>query len=267
MRLQRSPRLLKKRRKRIVWRTIFIVLVAIVIVVGPILLLRMQFWQIASISVSGNSAVPSSVIQNLVQADINGNYIRVIPKSNILLYPKKAIETDILKIFPRIKTIQISMSGLQSISIDVTERVPTALWCQDISCYLMDSNGLIFDSAPEFNGNVYLIYKGEVEGGPIGAIYTTPTEFATINSLVDGIKALSLTPVSVNALGNNDYEITLVGGEVITVNTVMPVTQTLSNFTSLLSDPKLSLRSGNGLSVATVDLRYGNKVFFKKKGQ
>src|ERR1035437_5303606 len=109
MRLQRSPRLLKKRRKRIVWRTIFIVLVAIVIVAGPILLLRMQFWQIASISVSGNSAVPSSVIQNLVQADINGNYIRVIPKSNLLLYPKKAIETDILKIFPRIKTIQISM--------------------------------------------------------------------------------------------------------------------------------------------------------------
>ncbi len=260
-----SQRLLKKRRKRFIWRMIFIVAGTIFIIVGPIMFLRMQFWQISTVNVSGNIAVASTTIENLVQADISGDYAFVFPKSNILFYPKHAIETDILKIFSRIESVKVSTSGLRSISVAVNERTPTATWCQDISCYLMDKNGYIFDTAPEFNSSTTLKYEGSINGGPIGAEYTSPEEFALIVSLVDGIKALSLTPVLVNAIGSKDYEVTLSGGEVITLSIGAPVNQTLSNLASLLSDPKLSLRSGTGLSVSSLDLRYDNKVYFIRK--
>jgi cell division septal protein FtsQ len=151
----------------------------------------------------------------------------------------------------------------------VEEREPEFLWCND-ECFFLDIEGYIFDQAPQFTGSGYVSFFGELnaEGAnPIGEQFLEGQEFSKISTLISGMKILTLNPAEVRVMAQYEYEVTLATGETVLVATVEPVEGTLANLKAVLLDPKLSLRSGSTLSFETLDMRYGNKVFFIKKGE
>lgn len=255
---------------------VLLVLGILVLLALPVILLNLSFWKIRTITVSGNSAVPAESIDPIVAGDLQGTFDHLIPRANIIFFSKADIVRDVTSAFPRLLSVRVSITGFHSINVAVTERVPSALWCDNgNACYLMDASGIIFDHAPEIEGALYLVYRGEVgdasttdlTASPLGAQFTTPAEFASLQTFAGNVKTLNLDPVSVTALGESEYEMALSGGEVIFFTTRVPIADTISNFESVLADPSLSLRSGSGLSVSSLDLRYGNKVFYVKKGK
>lgn len=265
----KSPRLLKKKRQRIIMRSVLISLGMLAVIIVPVLLLKLSFWNIQNISVIGNGAVSEDSIRDIARNEIQGSYIHLYPKSNILLFPKSRIEQAILSKFSRISDVKVTLKSLKEIEVSVVEQKPSALWCIDMhaSCFFLNSDGFIFDTSPQFTDNVFVVYTGNIKDNPIGQRYVSADEFSKLDTLVHQILSLNLKVVSVDALPDNDYAFMLSTGETIFITTRQSTDVTFSNLESVLSDPKLQLRKGDGLSVLSIDLRFGNKVFYKQKGK
>lgn len=253
------------------WRTVLIVFVVLFIVLVPAILARLSFWKIKNIEVNNNATISGEAIRSSVEGKLAGSYYYLFPRSNILLYPKEKIENDLKVKFPRIESVTVSMKAMDTIVVNIMERKPVAEWCTgeaatDGGCYFLDNTGLVIDKSPTFTKNVYTTYFGNLVGNPVGHQYVSANDFNDLQNFVETLKTLSLVPVSVEANPDNDYTLTLSGGEVILFTLRQKMSNTISNLESVLTDPKLVLRSSTGLSVSSLDLRYGNKVFYKKKG-
>ncbi len=263
----RSPNLIKKRRKKIIFRSVFFLSIVIFVIAGPVFLSRADFVTISSIKVLGSSVVRSDEIIELSKRHLTGNYFFLFPKSNTLLYPKKTIQKEIALNFPRVDDVKIKLSSLKSIQISITERNPQSLWCKDDTfsdCYFLDSRGFVFDKSPTFSPNVYFVYIGRLDDSPLGDYYLPQKEFDLMNRFLSGFRSLGLNLESLNHVVGETYELKLSTG-VIFFSLRDDPEKVVSNLESVLSDPKLDVLHDGGLTVKSIDLQYGNKVILKKQ--
>lgn len=251
-------------------RTVLSIFGIVAIIALPAFLLRLSFWNIKTIEVSGIKAVSETEVRLATEKQLQGTYVGLFPRSNTLIYPQSAIEENVQASLQRVDGVTVRRKSLTSIEVSISERAPVALWCSNASssdCYFLDRTGLVFDRSPEFSNNVYVTYSGNITDEPIGKFFADSAEFSRVQDFVQATKSFALSPISVSAMPNNDYKISLPKGEEILFTTRESLEETVSNLQSVLSDPKLSVRSGDSLSVTSIDLRFGNKVFFKKKGE
>lgn len=268
VRTLRSPKLQKKYRFLLAAKTILIIIAIVAIVGLPALLSRANFLKIQSISVSGNSVLDSSEINKNIESEIQGNYFYIFSKSNIFLFPKNKVEKIIMANFSRAESVYIKRGSLTSIAVAIEERKPKDLWCdagEPPVCYFLDTEGYIFDTAPEFSSDVYTVYTGQVTGNPIGSRYGSKEDFASIQLLLKGMSDLGLSVNAVNFIHDKSYEALLKSGGSILFSLEGDPAKVISNLESLLNDSALSLLQDGVLTVNTLDLRYGNKIIIKKK--
>ncbi len=267
----RSPKLQKHHRQLLALKIFLSIILFCAVFAVPVFLSRAKFLTISSIVVSGNSVIQSSEVESVVKSELEGNYFHLFSKANITLYPKSKIKTAITEKFSRIQSFTVTTKSLTSIAITIVERKPESLWCKNREvnreCFFTDSTGLIFDSAPKFSPDVYFEYTGGVPGEPIGARYGTEASFTKLKSVVAGIRSLDLEPVSVDSISDNSYAVYLKRGGVLYISLQDESEKIISNLESVLSDPTLSIFQNGALTVSSLDLRYGNKVIVKKKGE
>ena len=133
-------------------------------------------------------------------------------------------------------------------------------------CYFMDQNSTIFAPAPIFSGDAYFKFYGLVaSSSPIGAEYIASTTiFGELAQFVESVKNLSLRPQYVVAKDNGEFSMIISGGSEIYFDIKRPLTQVFDNLETLLSNPPLSKGVSN---VEYIDLRFGNRVDYKLKGE
>ncbi len=134
------------------------VLVYIIIVLA-LVLVGIVAWQsgnekisINNIKVKGNLVLSSEEIVKFINDEINGRYLNLFSRRNILIYPKNDLEDKILEKYKRILSIDIYSDNFTSIVVNVKERKPKYLYCGENifnsdeigQCYFIDSEGYIF---------------------------------------------------------------------------------------------------------------------------
>ncbi len=205
---------------------------------------------------------------------LSGSYFWLFPKNNTFLFPKSKLQDYLRENFKRIDTINIKKKGLTAISIEIKERKPYAVWCKGIAekteeeieeCFFMDQNSTIFAPAPNFSGDAYFKYYGVVSGeNPIGKEYiASTTKFIDISDFVANVKSLSLKPLYIIDKGSNDFSMVLNGGGQIYFDTKESLYKTAQNLSALLKTEALMNLDKNNLPVEYIDLRFGNKLFYK----
>ena len=64
-----------------------------------------------------------------------------------------------------------------------------------------------------FSSGVLFTYYGNIDAtDPIGKTYLPEDKFKELNAFVDSLKLLKMTPIGLNSLSTDDYEILLSGG-------------------------------------------------------
>jgi len=91
------------------------------------------------------------------------------------------------------------------------------------------------------------------------------TQFIDLTQFVERIKNLSLRPQYLLAQGNGEFSLAIAGGGQIYFNTEQPLSTVADNLETLLRTPALATSTKNNLPVQYIDLRFGNKLFFKLK--
>ncbi len=231
---------------------------------GIIFLMRLDFWKIKEINIAGTERASATNIKKIVERQITGAYFGIFPRNNFLIYPKKAIEKEILDSLPVVHSTKANADLNNNIIIDVRERLAFALWCRGAEdCFLMDESGMIFASATDNNGKL-LKYYGIVDGEPIGKKFGEEF-FPELSVFIGKMRGLGLQAVAVKVIDKTLAKIDFEDGSYLMF---LPFEK---NKEALFTNIELfvnNLRTKNGGSIPAfeyIDARYGNKIFFKIK--
>ena len=241
-----------------------------------VLIDKKKKFRINQVSLTGGVILTEKEKQNSNLKFMDGSYCLLFQKNNTFLFPKDKLEDHLKENFKRIDTIEISKKGLTALSIEIKERTPFAVWCKGLpssldieDCYFMDNNSTIFAKAPNFSGDAYFKYYGDVSlGDPIGIEYmASSTKFAEISDFVKNVETLSIRPIYIIEREDDDFALVLSGGGQVYFDTKESLYKTAQNLSALLRTDGLKNLDRENLPVEYIDLRFGNKLFYKLKNQ
>ncbi len=230
--------------------------------------------QIDTISISGATVLGSESLEGQIRRELVGKYLWAFPKTNVFLYPRARIEKSLLETFPRIKSVTLSTLDNHILSVSIEEREPFALWCNTpptpslvSQCYFLDTDGFVFDHAPQFSGSAYFKYYGFLPyEAPIGSYYlSSTTRFHELSHFVENTQGLGITPLYMSAVDSDSFELFVFGGGKILLDTRESLSKVFDRFSALLKTPNLVPKQGGELLIEYIDLRFGNKMFFKPR--
>ena len=139
-------------------------------------------------------------------------------------------------------------------------------------CYFIDEAGYIFDDAPYFSGAVYLKFYGATgRENPLGAHFFEPN-FRKLVLLKDALERIDLKPVIFDVKDNGDISVFLtslsssVRGPEVILKSDADMDKVVENLQSVLdTEPLKSDFRNKYSSLIYIDLRFGNKVYYKFK--
>jgi len=285
-----SPRLSEiKRKKRNAQRKkiIIIIIIFLIIFFGLAFASRIEKFNIKEIKISGNKIIETKDIEEIVQKNIEGNYLWLFPKTNFLIYPQNKIELELFNKFKRFENISFNISKIRTLEVLVSEREAKYTWCgtiipildsnlSDNKCYFIDNNGYIFDEAPYFSNGVYFTFYGQTENNsenPSGT-YFIPNYFKQIISLKENLEIMNLNPTTFFQLGGENHfgegfislssEPTM--GPYITFKLDSDYKKLSENLKAAIEKEPLKTDLKEKFdSLLYIDLKFGNKIYYKFK--
>ena len=259
-----------RRRRARLMSGILILIIFTIAIFGLSWFLSQPFVVINNLTVSGNSLVTASDIIAAVKNILTDSYLGLFTKSNIFIYPEKTIRQTLTATFPAIKDIRGNIKSWQTLQLSVEERAPFALWCRTIDatdCFYLDDDGLIFSTAAIFSDSIFLKFSGgqiSASSSPIGKNFLPSDEFRRLNFFLDSLAPLNLMPASLIA-GVDEYQIYLKNGGRLIISIADDLSKVLENLETILRSDNLKKALARGGVIDYIDLRYGNKVFYKFK--
>ena len=280
-----SPRLLelKRRRTRAFFsRTFFYFLGLAVVLALAVYLSRLPGINIETVEVEGASIVEGENIKAVAQEKISGKYLWLIPKTNVLFYPKEKIVEALTSQYKRLGEINLSIKNNRVLVVAVTEHQPLYTWCGvDLSviledtekphkCYFLDKDGYVFDEAPYFSGDVYFKFYG-LQGvnpeNPTGS-YFAQEYFQNLISFKQGLETLALEPITFYLKEDGDAELYLSGTKNPKPKIFIRTDSDMENLTgnleaALRTEPLKTRMEKEYAKLEYLDLRFDNKVYSK----
>ncbi len=224
------------------------------------------FLTVDRVSALGLRTVDAAALEGVVREELKGRYGYIFSRNNILLYPKSDITAALKEKFPQFKVVEVFAQDFSTLTVQVVEREPAALWC-DGSCYFMDEDGVVYAPAPRFNAETMVTYRGPVSGNKLPMQYMSAEEFHTLSAFA-------------SAIAQQESGDTLVGVAVDDVRDVRLRFESGFMLLYPLGEPggdvyeRYALARASGpfenqplSNFAYLDLRFGDKLYYKTIGE
>src|SRR3989344_5800067 len=264
---------LRARRRRVRAGVVFLVLLFIAAVAYAVHWVSyLPALNVSQVTIVGAEKLPPQLVQTFVESKLNDGSYRFFSRSNIFLYPKTAIEDEVVTFFPRIKSAGVSRLSLFSRTVVVTveERQPHARWCISTGgCFQMDATGFVFASADASTtpSSIFAepyLFSGAITGEPVGQVFI-PGHSPGLLALLSVLQQQNgLTPLRVSVVGGQDFSVNFQEGFLLKASFGADAGTLARNLKLVLGSDALA---GKEAQIEYVDLRFGNKAYFKLKGE
>ncbi len=255
----------KKRKKSILKIGLFAAGI-FVLIAGLISFFYIPKFRINEIAVLGAKASDENEIKGEIENFLKGKIFKILPCNNIFLMPKARIAASLLQDFPILKNAAIDRNFFQKISVLVEERKPAAILCVDeTKCVFMDGNGFIFQEAPSFSGGIFTKFidartaSSSRENSAIGQETISQAELQKLLSFEKLLYGKNMIVSKILLKDGGEYEIHLKEAWRILINSKNDSVQSFNNLMLVLDSNIKEKRP----QLDYVDLRLGNKVYFK----
>jgi cell division septal protein FtsQ len=104
-----------------------------------------NFLQINEITVDNQGTIDDADIQETVNRELDGKYLRVISKNNFIFFNSKKTELKLKNEFKKIKTVSVSKKFPDKISVKIEERNLILALCSRGECYFIYENGYAYE--------------------------------------------------------------------------------------------------------------------------
>lgn len=221
------------------------------------------------INVIGAEALDASLVQSYVESQLHDGTNRFLSRGNIFLYPKAAIEKGITASFPRVKAAALSREGFsQTLNVQIQERKALAKWCAAADdCYAMDESGYVFAKESASSTTVFsepYTFTGEMAEQPIGQTFI-PGHMPGLLVLLRTIQQQAgFLPAGITVEDAQDITIHFAQGFDLKASFGQDAAALARNLQLVLSSQALQ---GKQDLLEYIDLRFGNRVYYKLKGE
>jgi len=252
---------------------------------------------LSSVKIEGATLVSEDELKEIFEKQTASSYLGLFSKKNIFFLPISNIEDEFTSSFNTIDHADVSFDSLHDVTVCVSERVPSGLWCENFSassddissvdnrsgdeCFYVDKSGYIFAEAPKFSGDVFLIWNGFVKNisveenisedlstsFPVGQRLMSQEEFEKLNVFVENVSGVGFKVVSVVEVSDNELEIHLARGGKIIVSRDIDYRHTLENLDSIVAAKQVELKGAFFEKIDTIDIRFSGKAFVKLKAE
>lgn len=255
------------------------ILIFIGLIVGFFYLPQFRIKEI-SIKSNDNDAVGQQQLVREVKNAIAGKFFGIFPADNFFILPKGKIIANILNKSLLFKNVSIDKIFPQKISIDIETRKPEALWCLDKmatstnladpalrsfsegGCAFVDDDGFIFKLAPDFSGPIFLKFFDERPAAPeIGKNMLLTDQFKNLIIFKNLLAGRDINIQKINLKEDGIFELYASEGWYLILSEKNEPTPSLNNL-ELILDGTIKDQRPN---LEYIDLRFGNKVFYKLK--
>ena len=176
-------------------------------------LTRLEAFTINTVSVSGGFTLDKEAIKQVSETQLEGAYLKIIPKRFSYFYPESNILTQVSQ-FERIKDVKVERISRHEVAVTFSEYVPDALWC-DIKMsklLLLDDLGFAFAMAPDLSGASLLrYYASESEPENKTNPFTT-LDYQNAKQLARFLNDYGWFVTTIEINSNRDAFFTLAGG-------------------------------------------------------
>lgn len=263
-------------------RWTLLLLIGVLFVVSVSRLSSIKFLSIKDIEIRGTTSDIVEISNKIIRTEISGNFIGLLSKSNIFLYPHDRLVKLLNDVSPKIKSATIVRQGLGRIVVNIVEKTPVATVCAKLpdvldegssfsnleECYLVDSSGFIFGktastSASANLNHYYMPALSELETDNKSLItnYATSSAFfSVLQNLYNGAIKSKLKPKSFLVKDGDEYEM-YIDDTVVYFNNIRSLDEQLANLVAFWEH---TLTNGkNPGKYEYIDIRYGSNVFYR----
>jgi hypothetical protein len=231
-----------------------------------------------NITVSGAEHLSPVLVQKFVSEKLIQSSRGFISGRNIFVYDYAPLETDIVLNFPRVRAAHVSRDTTlgNGLVIALEEREPFAQWCegsQGTTCYLVDDIGVVFAPAWGVASTTLTtpyVFRGllststiAVNEKPFGEVFA-PGHFAGITTLMTLLTENGVHPLGARLESDADFSVPLQEGYYLKASFGAEPDTLSKNLALILGAEALK---GKSQSLEYVDLRFGNRVYYKFKGE
>lgn len=258
----------KSRRKKNTFKAVIFFVAFLAGMTAIVSFFYIPFFKIKSISMSTDGIISIDAVTEIAEKELSGKHLSLFPKSNIFLLPKKNIAKSLVEGIPRIKTVRLDREFFDGLSIQIMERKNKALLCKKESCAAVDEDGFVFEKTPYVSGGIIIKFydqrgseEGESPESATGKSMLLPAQFKKIMDFV-GLVAKSGGEATEIFLKKEDiYEVMTKEGWRILINAKNEPDKAFANMMTAIESEIKEKRK----KLDYIDLRFGNKVYYKFK--
>jgi cell division septal protein FtsQ len=268
---KKPSRVREERRRALILKVVLSVVGLIILVVGSAVISNLSTFRIANFKISGLEGIDARAVKLNTKIPLIGYNFWFWPKDCYFYLSTADVENNLASLIPRILKVDVSRSGFKTLQIDIVERKPSGLWCANKDtdkCYFLDNEGLIFDRAPALSGQLFVKYLGLLDSTiePLGQRYLSQESFSTLTDFMSWVLASGVSVNNVTIDADGFYRLHLPGGGEIFVSEKQDVDRTFRNLQTLLREKGLLSKTVSfDTNLDYIDLRFGEKVYIKKK--
>ncbi len=257
----KNPRILKKKEARILYLKRFFICVVIFVVLAFVYSLFFSpFFQIKRWQVLGLDKIRQENIDKIVEHNLNKKFFLVFGRDNYWLFSKNILKKDMERYY-RFEDLEIKKQWRGSLVIKITEKKPLANWTTGVNCFQLDYAGTAigYCENSEVAFNLRDLLSRPMEIGQIAIDqgyleYINGLHYLAINTLKEKYLPLYYE------LAGNLLTVYQEEGPVLYFNSDLSAEEQVFRLRVVLSDKELS---GSYLNLRYVDLRFGEKVYFR----
>lgn len=260
-----TPKRKRRRRRRSIIKTIIVVLSVVLLLSLVIGFFRLSSLRVSDISVLGADTVDAAAVKAEAEQVASGNRFLVIPKNHVFLYPKHEIKEKIQNNFKEIKEVNVESKNFNKIEIQIAERAADAFYCI-FECFLIDESGYVYKTAEGITPDGKVTFKEErsemASSSPLGTYPLKTETYKGLESFGERLASLKLELLEVQLKVNEEVTIKTRQGDLI-VSIRKPIDEQFALLETALSQGVFNDGVGGIRSFGYIDLRFGNKIFYK----
>lgn len=256
-------------KKPFFWR---IILIFVLVTTGIYFLVFFEKFQISKIIISGNEKVQTENLQKLILQKIEINFWFGVPigdsRSIFLISPNK-IKKNILEQYPNIGSVTIKRELPDTLIINIEERKPFAVFCNDSDCFFIDINGVVFEKTLSQANNFLIVRQNIVRqtggGGDeklvLGEEVISKEIIEKIAKIKKGTEERSQVNIKeAKIVSEERLDIKTSEGWEIYFNLTVDIDLQVEKL-NLLLEKEIPEEGRVGLQY--IDLRFGNRAYYK----
>ena len=258
---------LKRKKEKTKKIKIYIFIFLVCLCLGTLLyLVRLPAIQISNIKVSGTMFVSRQEVESTTQNILKSNILWVIPKSNIFIFSKQELQEQLTQ-NPAIVSAKIRKKLFNTISIEIQEKEKEIIYCtsfERLECYYVNTAGLIYVKVQDFiiPEQEIIVYSDQAPK----KIQDIILEQEVYTNLILFIKNSARYDIKIGEIYLRADGVIELKTREQTILKVSIFDDFKKDFTNLIALFEQGILTKEQLPIIEyIDIRFGNKVFYKNK--